>query len=65
MGPCPCPEAAAGTQEVSSNITGVTQAASETGAASQQMLGSANELAQQADMLRSVVEQFLKDVKAA
>jgi methyl-accepting chemotaxis protein len=58
-------QAATGTQEVSSNIAGVTQAASETGAAAQQVLAASGELSQQSDMLRSVVEQFITDVKAA
>lgn len=58
-------QAATGTQEVSSNIAGVTQAASETGAAAQQVLESSSELSQQSDMLRSVVEKFIADVKAA
>ena len=58
-------QAATGTQEVSSNIAGVTQAASETGAAAQQVLVSADELSEQSDKLRGVVEKFITDVKAA
>jgi methyl-accepting chemotaxis protein len=58
-------QAAAGTQEVSSNIAGVQQAATDTGAASQQVLGASGELAQQAEMLRGHVEKFLAGVKAA
>lgn len=58
-------QAAIGTTEVSSNISGVTEAASETGAASTQMLGSASELSEQAEILRSEVEKFLTEVRAA
>ena len=58
-------QAAAGTREVSSNIAGVTQASSETGAAAQQVLTASGELSQHANNMRSVVEQFLADIKAA
>jgi len=58
-------QAAAGTQEVSSNIAGVQQAATDTGAASQQVLGASGELAQQAETLRGHVEKFLAGIKAA
>ncbi len=58
-------QAASGTQEVNSNISGVTQASSETGAAAQQVLEAAGTMATQTETLRSVVEQFLTDVKAA
>jgi methyl-accepting chemotaxis protein len=58
-------QAAAGTQEVSSNIAGVTKAASETGAAAQDVLGSAKQLGEQAEVLRSAVDDFLEKVRAA
>jgi methyl-accepting chemotaxis protein len=58
-------QAAAGTQEVSSNIAGVQQAATDTGAASQQVLSASGELAQQSELLRRQVDAFLADVKAA
>ena len=58
-------QAAAGTQEVSGNITQVTQAASETQASAGQMLSAAKELAQQGDVLRSEVDKFLQEVRAA
>ncbi len=58
-------QAAMGTQEVSSNVTGVTQAASETGSAAQEVLGAAGELSQQSEMLRSAVDEFISEVKAA
>lgn len=58
-------QAAMGTQEVSSNVTGVTQAASETGSAAQEVLSAAGELSQQSEMLRSAVDEFITEVKAA
>lgn len=57
--------AAAGTQEVSSNITGVTQAASETGGAAGGVLDATKELNEQTEVLRSAVDRFLENVKAA
>ena len=58
-------QAAQGTQDVSSNIGGVTQAAGDTGAAASQVLSSASELAKQSESLRTEVDTFLTDVKAA
>lgn len=58
-------QAAMGTQEVSSNVTGVTQAASETGSAAQEVLSAAGELSQQSELLRSAVDDFISEVKAA
>ena len=58
-------QAAQGTQEVNSNISGVTEAATQTGSAATQVLSSSGELARQAEMLRSQVDSFLSDVKAA
>jgi methyl-accepting chemotaxis protein len=60
-----CQEAAKGTQEVSANITGVNEAADETGKSAQQVLGVGRELAQQGDALRAEVERFLGEVRAA
>jgi len=57
-------EAAAGTQEVSSNIAGVTQASQEAGAASGQVTSAAGELSQQAEILKSEVDNFLDRVRA-
>ena len=57
-------EAASGTQEVSNNIVGVTQAASESGAASSQVLEVSRELGQQSETLNSVVHKFLAEVRA-
>jgi len=58
-------EAAKGTQEVSSNIGGVTQAANSTGAVANQVLAGARALSGQSGELRSLVQAFLTQVKAA
>jgi methyl-accepting chemotaxis protein len=58
-------QAAHGTGLVSSSITGVSEAASATGSASQQVLASAKSLSGESDHLRAVVNAFLKDVRAA
>jgi methyl-accepting chemotaxis protein len=58
-------QAAAGTGEVSSNIGGVTQAATQTGASATQMLGAAGALAKEAATLRTEVDKFLQQVRAA
>ena len=58
-------QAASGTQEVSSNIGGVNQAASDTGAAATQIQSAAGELSQQSELLRSEVDKFLGNVRAA
>ncbi len=58
-------EAAKGTQEVSSNIGGVTEAANGTGAVANQVLTSARSLSEQSGELRSLVQTFLSEVKAA
>tara|TARA_B100000676_G_scaffold313504_1_gene395706 strand:+ start:3724 stop:5631 length:1908 start_codon:yes stop_codon:yes gene_type:complete len=58
-------QAASDTQEVSGNIVEVNQAASETGASAEQVLNAADELAKQGDALRSQVDQFLQDIRAA
>ena len=58
-------QASTGTQEVTANITGVSQAANDTGSAASQVLASARELAQQSESLKKVVTAFLVNVKAA
>jgi len=58
-------EAAKGTQDVSSNIGGVTEAANSTGAVAGEVLASATSLTTQSGELRSLVQTFLADVKAA
>ncbi len=58
-------EAAQGTQEVAENISGVTRAASEAGAASAQVLSSAQILALRSNSLKGQVQDFLDGVRAA
>jgi methyl-accepting chemotaxis protein len=58
-------QAAHGTQDVTSNISGVQQAANDTGAAAEQVLGAAEQLSQQSKDLASQVNRFLADVRAA
>jgi methyl-accepting chemotaxis protein len=58
-------QASAGTQEVSGNISGVTHAAGQTGEAANLVLASAAELARQADLLRSEVDRFVTQIRAA
>jgi len=58
-------QAAHGTQDVASNISGVQQAATDAGAAATQVLGAAEQVSQQSKDLASQVNRFLGDVRAA
>ncbi|KJS39111.1 MAG: hypothetical protein VR70_08815 [Rhodospirillaceae bacterium BRH_c57] len=58
-------EAAQGTEQVSANIAGVSEAAGHTDAASQRVFSSAQELQTEAETLRTSVEGFLSDIRAA
>ena len=58
-------DAASGTAEVATSITKVTQGAHETGAASSEMLASAQSLAKDGTRLRDEVARFLRSIKAA
>jgi len=58
-------EAAQGTGQVSSNITGVNQAADKTGAAASKVLSSAEMLSGQAAALRADVDRFVANIRAA
>jgi methyl-accepting chemotaxis protein len=58
-------DAAKGTQNVSENIGGVQQAASQSGQSAKVVLDSAGDLAMQSDALQSEVEAFLKEVRSA
>ena len=58
-------QAAQGTDEVSANIDGVSRAAQETGSSSTQVLQASSELNQQAEQLRTTIESFIANVKAA
>ncbi len=57
-------ETASGTQQVMENISGVREAAATTGTASRQVLSSAQSLAEEADMLKRVVGDFLQGVRS-
>ena len=58
-------QAAQGTPQVSSNITDVQRGASETGAASSQVLSAAQSLSADSDRLKLAVGKFLDSVRAA
>jgi methyl-accepting chemotaxis protein len=58
-------QAAHGTQEVTSNIAGVQQAANDTGSAATHVLGAAEQLSRQSNDLAGEVNRFLGDVRAA
>lgn len=58
-------QAAAGSQEVSSNILTVSDAANQTETAADQVSRSATDLKSEMDALRTQVETFLGDIKAA
>ena len=57
--------AAQGAQEVTSNIAGVSQVASEAGGAAGQVLSAAGTLSDEADRLRREVDAFIARVRAA
>jgi methyl-accepting chemotaxis protein len=58
-------QAAQGTAQVATNITDVNQGASDTGAASAQVLASAQFLARESGQLQAEVEKFVQTVRAA
>jgi len=58
-------QAAEGTREIAGNIEGVSQAAEETGSASQRVLSSSQTMSQDASNLKMLVESFLAGVRAA
>ena len=58
-------EAARGTGEVSQNIAGVNEAARETGIAASQVVESAGELSRNGEDLKTQVDAFLREVRAA
>lgn len=58
-------EAARSTTEVSSNIGGVNEAARETGVAAGQVVDAAAELSKSGEVLKTQVEAFLREVRAA
>jgi len=58
-------EAATGTEQVSENISGVSDAAAETGHAAEQILVAAKELAGQSVTLHDEVEKFVAEVRSS
>ncbi len=58
-------EAARGTNEVTSSIAAVSDTAGETGAAAGRMRDSAKHLAEQSDSLRTQMDAFLVEIRAA
>ncbi|WP_106751869.1 methyl-accepting chemotaxis protein [Pannonibacter carbonis] len=58
-------QAAYGTQQVSSSITNVTGSATQTGAGSVQVLSSSQELARQSHILKSKLDAFFSNIRAA
>lgn len=58
-------QAAIGTQEVTTSIVGVTQAAGDAGAAAVQVLQSASLLSRQSEGMSNFVNKFLAEVRAA
>lgn len=56
-------QASQGTREVSTNVVSVTEAATQTGVAAEQVLTTASELAQNADVLRKEVDGFLSNIR--
>ncbi len=58
-------QAATGTNDVSSNIEGISRAAGETGTASGQVLTSAQDLAKQSTDLGNEIDKFLAQIRAA
>ncbi|WP_338822208.1 methyl-accepting chemotaxis protein [Bradyrhizobium septentrionale] len=57
--------AAGGTSEVSSNIVGVSTASAEAGAAAGEVLSASDALRREADVLRSEIDGFLSNIRAA
>jgi methyl-accepting chemotaxis protein len=58
-------QAAAGTKEVTRNIDGVSQAASQTGQSAHEVFDATQLLTKSADDMKSQIDQFLQNVKAA
>ena len=58
-------QSAAATQDVSRNVVGISDAASQTGAAASEVLSAAGDLSRQSDALQREVSSFLDAAKAA
>src|SRR3954452_3175181 len=61
----PFQQAARGTDQINSNLAGVTQASGEVGTAAAHMPGSAKQLSEHSERLRREVASFLATVRAA
>ena len=57
--------AAGGTSEVSSNIVGVSTASAEAGSAADEVLSASGALRRETDVLRSEIDAFLSNIRAA
>jgi methyl-accepting chemotaxis protein len=57
--------AAGGTSEVSSNIVGVSTATAEAGTAANEVLNASSALSREAETLRSEIDVFLSNIRAA
>jgi methyl-accepting chemotaxis protein len=57
--------AAGGTSEVSSNIIGVSTASTQAGSAASEVLSASGALRREADLLRSEIDVFLSNIRAA
>ncbi len=57
--------AASGSREVSGNITGVSTASAQAGAAAGEVLKASDALRREADMLRAEIDAFLANIRAA
>ncbi len=57
--------AAGGTSEVSSNIVGVSTVSAEAGSAASEVLSASGALRREADVLRSEIDAFLSNIRAA
>jgi len=57
--------AAGGTSEVSSNIIGVSTASTQAGSAAGEVLSASGALRREADLLRSEIDAFLSNIRAA
>ncbi|WP_322515486.1 methyl-accepting chemotaxis protein [Rhodopseudomonas palustris] len=58
-------QAAGGTTEVSGNIVGVSAASTQAGSAASEVLAASGALRQEADLLRSEIDEFLSNIRAA
>jgi methyl-accepting chemotaxis protein len=58
-------QAAGGTSEVSGNIVGVSAASTQAGAAASEVLAASGALRQEAELLRSEIDEFLSNIRAA